>query len=103
MEYILISGCSDTAQLSTCHEVGVRCQQGVRVVVLLQRRPPQQAVVRLLHPQTLVQQFLHVSVPLRCARRHAPDGVCPAATLCVRSTPSFLCFSSLPVGLTHPP
>ena len=52
----------------TCHEVGVGCQQGVAVVALLHRGPPQQAVVRLLHPQALVlvlvlvlvQQLLHV-------------------------------------------
>lgn len=93
-EYILVSGCGETARLPTCHEVGVRCQQGVAVVVLLQRRPPQQAVVRLLHPQTLVQQFLHVSVPLWCARRHAPDGVYPTAT-CVCALPRVSCASVL--------
>ncbi len=59
---------------STCHEVGVWCQQRVAVVALLQRGPPQQLVGRLLHPQSLIQHLLHVCIPLQCARSHALDG-----------------------------
>lgn len=66
---------------STCDEVGVGGQQRVAVVGFPERRPPQQALVRLLHPQALVHQLLHEWVPLRWACCHPPDG--PAASGCL--------------------
>lgn len=67
---------------STCYEVSVGVQQSVTVVGFPQRRPPQQALVRLLHTQAVIHQLLHVCVPHRWVRCHSPDG--PGASVCLR-------------------
>lgn len=102
-EYYSALLCS--AQLSTCHEVGVGRQQGVTLEALphggRQRGSPQQVLGRLLHPQPLVHRLLHVRVhggelatPVCCASpslnlQHLsafppPGGVCVWTVMSLR-------------------